>query len=70
MHRCSHDDHEEPPITLDRVEIPPDEPPTPEEIARRTAVVKRMTAFRNRVGPIGIASDDLVHLARSDCEPE
>ncbi len=50
--------------TLPKIVLPPDEPITPEEIERRRALVARIRALRDEVGPIGISADDLIHELR------
>jgi hypothetical protein len=51
---------------LPKIELPPLEPPSPEEIARRQAHFKTTLALRERIGPIGIESDQLLHLAEAE----
>jgi len=49
-----------------RIEVPLFQPATPEEIERRRIVVERILRRRDRVGPIGIRADDLLHMAESE----
>ncbi|MGH2533374.1 MAG: hypothetical protein ACRDJW_13835 [Thermomicrobiales bacterium] len=49
-----------------RINIPPPERATPEELARRRANHERVVALREKIGPIGISTDELIHEAR--CE--
>lgn len=50
--------------SLPRVAIPPARSATSEELARRRAAIARILELRERIGPIGIAADDLIHEAR------
>lgn len=50
------------------LELPLFYPPTPEEIERRRKVIAETRALREKIGPIGIASDDLLHLSREESE--
>ena len=54
--------------TLPRIKLPPFKPVTPEEIERRRARFARMIARRERIGPIGIRADDLVHQVRVEAD--
>lgn len=49
-------------------EVPPSIRPTAAEIERRRIVVERLLARSDRVGPIGIRADDLLHEARAESE--
>lgn len=40
-----------------------DQPPTPEELKRRQEWVDRVDALRERIGPIDIPINDLLHLS-------
>jgi hypothetical protein len=42
--------------------------PTAEELARRQRVVARIHELRDRIGSIGISSDDLLHESREEDE--
>lgn len=55
-------------LELPRIETPPSVRPTAEEIERRRIIVERMIERSDRVGPIGIRVDDLLHLAESESE--
>jgi hypothetical protein len=52
--------------TLPRITIPPSTPPTPEEIERRRALVAKVWALREEIGPIGISTAELVRQAREE----
>jgi hypothetical protein len=56
------------PATLPPIEIPPFEPPTEEELARRTVLFEQARRLREEIGPIDIAADELLYLARSEAE--
>jgi hypothetical protein len=43
-------------------------PATPRELERRREIVQRILQRRERIGPIGIRADDLVHESRADWE--
>ena len=65
--------HEEPnnpteAMVLLRRDIPPVVPATDKELERRREVIQRMLRRRERVGPIGIRADDLLHEARTETE--
>lgn len=66
MHEASNEETEA--ILLLRKNIPPIVKPTAEEIERRREVVQRMERLRERVGPIGIRADDLLHASRAESE--
>lgn len=53
-----------------KVELPLLRPLSAEERARLKAHAQRVLANRERIGPIGIASDDLLHLARSHADAD
>lgn len=55
-------------MILLRRDIPPVIPPTDKELERRRNVIQRILRRRERVGPIGIRADDLLHEARADSE--
>lgn len=55
-------------ITLSPIQIPHIERPSPEEIARRRALFAKVMERRERIGSIGISSDELLHLAREDAD--
>jgi hypothetical protein len=50
--------------TLPRIEIPP----SPEELERRRVLHERILKLRERIGPIGIRADELIHEARAESE--
>lgn len=50
--------------TLPKITLPDLSPPTPEEIDRRRALFKRMIEHRDKIGPIGIPTQDLIHELR------
>jgi hypothetical protein len=54
--------------TVPRVVLPPLRPPSPEEIERRRILFARAMALRAEIGPIGIRTDELVHLARVEAD--
>jgi hypothetical protein len=66
MHETT-DEHRES-IALLRQDIPPAVPATPAELARRREVIQRILRRRERVGPIGIRADDLLHESRAETE--
>jgi hypothetical protein len=43
-------------------------PPTPEEIERRRALVERMRQRREKIGPIGVRIEDIIHDLRGGDE--
>ncbi len=49
-----------------KIRIPSTERVTPEEIARRSRAVDKILEVRRKIGPIGIAADQLVHEARKE----
>jgi hypothetical protein len=53
---------------LPRVPIPPAKQATPDELAHRREAIARILELRERIGPIGIAADDLIHEARQESE--
>jgi hypothetical protein len=59
---------EAPASTLPRIQLPNLEPPTPEEIERRRAVVRRIRQIRDEIGPIGVRAEDLIHVLRGGDE--
>lgn len=50
--------------TLPRVEIPPVERATPQELERRRHIIEEIRRLRQEIGPIGIAADELIQQAR------
>ena len=54
--------------TLPKIKLPEFAPPTPQEIERRRALFDRMIARRERIGPIGIRVEDLIHELRGGDE--
>jgi hypothetical protein len=61
-----HEPDESPTATMTRIEIPPFEPPTPEELRRRREVVDRILRLRDEIGPIGISTADLIREVRDE----
>lgn len=55
-------------VTLPSLELPPAEPPAPEEIERRRALFARVMELREKIGPIGIPADDLIHEVRGETD--
>lgn len=49
-----------------RIEIPPVEPVTSDEIERRQKLIARARKRRANIGPIDIPTDDLLHEARRE----
>lgn len=43
-------------------------PVSEEEIARRRALFAKVMALRERIGPIGVRTDELVHMARAEAD--
>lgn len=66
MHETSEERAES--FVIPLTEIPPVLPATSSELARRRKVIQRMLERRERVGPIGIRADDLLHASRSETE--
>jgi hypothetical protein len=54
--------------TLPKITLPDLSPPTPEEIERRRALFERTIERRDKVGPIGIPTEDLIHELRGGDE--
>ena len=54
--------------TLPRIKLPDFPPVTPAEIERRRALFKRTIEHREKIGPIGIAPEDLIHELRGGDE--
>ena len=54
--------------TLPKIELPPFKPVTPEEIERRRAIVARIRALREEIGPIGIRADELIRQVRDEAD--
>jgi hypothetical protein len=52
--------------TLPRISIPPIIPPTPEEIERRRALVAKVLALREEIGPIGVSTAELSRQVREE----
>jgi len=63
-----HDSAQTTTATAPRIEMPPIPPATPEEIARRGEVVARIVALREKIGPIGISTSDLIREGRDEIE--
>lgn len=53
-------------MTLPRVEVPPLVRATPAEIVRRRALFEQTMELRDKIGPIDIPSDELIHQARAE----
>lgn len=54
--------------TRPKIKLPDLSPPTPEEIERRRVLFKRMIEQRDKIGPIGIPTEDLIHELRGGDE--
>lgn len=54
--------------TLPKITLPDLTPPTPEEIERRRVLFARMIERRERIGPIGMRVEDLIHELRGGDE--
>lgn len=54
--------------TLRKIKLPDFPPVTPEEIERRRALFKRTIEHREKIGPIGIPIEDLIHELRGGDE--
>ncbi len=54
--------------TVARIPIPPAVPPSAAEIERRRALAARVDALREKIGPIGIAVDELIHQVRMEAD--
>ena len=54
--------------TLLRITVPPNVPPTPEEIERRRELFKRVMALREEIGPIGISTAELIREVRNEAD--
>jgi hypothetical protein len=64
-----HDDHSASANpSLPRIKLPDFPPVTPEEIERRRALVARIRERRERIGPIGIPADELIHQVRAEAD--
>ena len=50
------------------ITLPPYQPATPEEIARRRELGREATRLRELVGLIGISSSDLIRQVRDEAE--
>lgn len=55
-------------ITVPKIKRPPIPAPTPEEIERRREVVARIIALREKIGPIGISTSDLIREGRDEAD--
>jgi hypothetical protein len=53
-------------LTLPRVTIPVVARATPQELERRRRLYAETLALRAKIGPIDIATDELVHLGRGE----
>ena len=54
--------------TLPRIKLPESPPVTREEIERRRALFARTMALREKIGPIGVPVEDLIHELRGGDE--
>lgn len=54
--------------TLAKIARPDLSPPTPEEIERRRVLYRRMIERRDRIGPIGVRVENLIHELRGGDE--
>ncbi|HEY7033204.1 MAG TPA: hypothetical protein VH482_17830 [Thermomicrobiales bacterium] len=54
--------------TVPKIKMPPIPPPTTEEIERRREVVSRIIALREKIGPIGISTSDLIREGRDEAD--
>jgi hypothetical protein len=52
------------------IEIPPYVPPTPGQLEQSRRAAERAKALREEIGPIDIRTDELVHVARMECDPD
>ena len=50
--------------TLPKIKLPDFTPVTREEIERRRAVFAQVIALREKIGPIGVPVEDLIHELR------
>jgi len=48
------------------LELPPPEYPSEEELARRRQLERDVMRLRQKIGPIGIRADELIHEARGE----
>lgn len=53
---------------MPKIDVPPDEELSPEQSARREEAIQRILRRRAERGQIGIAADELKHLARAEHE--
>lgn len=68
MQRIRHDDPVDEPVTTERVDIPPIEPPSAEEIRRRQALYAEAIRLQELTGPIGISTSELIRMSREDAD--
>lgn len=54
--------------TLPQSELPDFPSPTAEEIERRRKIFARVGERRDRIGPIGVSVDDLIHELRGGAD--
>lgn len=54
--------------TLPPVVVPTLEPPTAEEIARRTALAEEARKLREEIGPLGFSAVDLIREGRDETD--
>jgi hypothetical protein len=50
------------------IKLPPIPDPTPEEIRRRAEAIARMRENRDKIGPIGISTSELIRQVRDELE--
>lgn len=55
-------------LTIPRIPIPEYVPPTEEELKRRQELAAKIAQLREKIGPIGIRADELLHQARAEAE--
>jgi hypothetical protein len=51
-----------------RLELPPPERPSEEELERRRVLFERTIALRDKIGPIGIRTDELIRQVREEAD--
>jgi hypothetical protein len=54
--------------SIPSIELPPFPELTPEELRRRGEAIDRMRANRDKIGPIGISTSDLIRQVRDELE--
>ncbi len=53
-----------------RIKLPDFPPVTPGEIERRRVLAARIRARRERIGPIGVPADELIHQVRAEADDQ